>query len=217
MLSFEDMKQLLNYKRMVSYVKKNRKDDVRAGVYYIAIIQVLGLAVGFVAWSLSSVYMDLFPAYGEAVGEAYWDSLTMGIDLLVTTIMGFVGSLIGLAATHWLAVKFGGKAKQGEYFYIGGKFMLTVALVGFLFTLLAFIPLVNCLTSILSIAFVFYAFYLFILLASTLFGVSSFKALVAIAVGWIVDAVVTFGLVAVIGAVTGLTLGLELMGKSFGA
>lgn len=215
MTFIDDMKQILHYKKIADFVKKDRKDDIRTGIYYIAIIQVLGLIVGFVSWSLSNIYMEIFPAYSEAVGEAYLDSVTMGIDLVVTTIMGFIGSLAGLAATHWLAVNLGGKAKQGEYFYIGGKFMLAVALVGFVFTLLAFIPLVNCITAILSIAFVLYALYLFVLLATTLFGISNFRALVVIVAGWIVDVVVTFSLVAVIGAVTGLSLGLELMGESF--
>lgn len=218
MISIEDMKQMLHYKKIANYVKKNRKDDMRTGIYYLAAIAIISLVIGLLVVSVSMLYEEMFPSYVEfnkMVGLAF-DYTSMVVDAFLSAIIGFVGSLAGLAVTYHVATKFGGKAKTGEYFYIGGRFMLVITLISVALTVLSFIPLINCIAGIVALLFPPYFLYLFIILVSTLYGISKFKAFVAIVVGWLVFVIGTYGLLGIIGMITGLTLGLELLGKSMG-
>lgn len=214
----EDAKQMLHYKKIANYVKKNRKDDMRTGIYYVAAVSIIGLVLGLVMISISMLYSEMFSSFGEfneMIGFD-WDNTAMVIDAFLSAIVGFVAALVGFAVTYHLATKFGGKATIGEYFYIGGKFLLIITLIGVVLSILALVPVINCISGILSLLFIPYSIYLITLLASTLYGISKFKAFVAIAIGWLVNAIGTYGILAIIGMLTGLTLGLELMGETMG-
>ncbi len=67
------------------------------------------------------------------------------------------------------------------------EFVLFIALVDFIFGILDFIPLLNCVTIILQLLFWIYALYLFTLLISTLFSIPKLTAFAAISIGWILE------------------------------
>ncbi len=213
---FEQIKQILHYKKIEAFVKKNKKNDIRTGILFVAGATILESLTGFFTIALNMFMADILPEtaevnYVDALAELGFDTTTLMIVLVVSAIVAFIASIIGLTATHRVAEALGGKAKMGEYFYIGGKFMFIVALAYFVLELFNAFPCLGCLTGIVTIAFLFYSLYLFILLVSSLYKLDIFKSLIGIATGYLVAAIFSFGILSALGAVTGLPLGLEML------
>lgn len=220
MISLEDIKQMLHHEKIAGYVKKNRKDDIRTGMIYVALAMLIALAINIIDISAKIYFADVFESISPLVAERYseitavgdFDADTALLSSIASSIIGFLGGVAGLAATHYAANALGGKAKMGEYFYIGGKFMLAATAVIFVIMMMIIMPFLTCVGAILMILFLLYAVYLFIILASTLYKIDKVKAFAAIAAGWIVDALVSIALFDITSMVTGLDFGMnELM------
>ncbi|GEM_PF-1858380 len=215
----DEMKEMLHYERISTYVNKNRKDDMGAGLFYIAGATVINIISSFVSaaalWlnysmmqslsSLSSrqvISMDPFTAMGI-------DIATYIIILIIGGVVGFFSTIVGLSVTHYIASMLGGKARIGEYFFIGSRLILFATIVAFVLTILNQIPCIQCITSVLTLVFFVYTIYLFIVLTSTLYSISRLWAFIAIIAGGIAQLVVSMIVLSIAGILTNLPLGIK--------
>ncbi len=195
------------------YVKKNKKDDISTGIMFVAGAVFLGF-IGNLIVLLQLVFYGAMPylagggaTYADVLSELGLNPTTLIITKFISLIAGILFSPIGIAITHYIVSALGGKAKMGEYFYMGGKFMFLVALIILVFDILNVVPCINCIVGLVMLLFKFYAFYLFIMLIEALYTVSKLKAFVGIVIGYITASVLLFAVLSMIGAVTGLPIG----------
>ncbi|NYZ77426.1 hypothetical protein H0O02_03880 [Candidatus Micrarchaeota archaeon] len=213
MISMEDMKQMLHYEKIAAYVKKNKRDDLRTGILYMAGVTAVGFLTGLMAMMTELVFSRL------PTSEARENPLALlGMDvngyiivIALSSIVGFFGIIAGIAATHYIATALGGKAKMGEYFFIGGRFLLAVGIISFVLTTISLVPCIGCIAGILALLFLPYSLYLLIVLASTLYTIDKLRAFAAITAGYLLDAIATFAVLSAIGALTGLPVGMRMI------
>ena len=190
---------------------------MRTGMFFVAGAILLESITGILTIMLNMFMADILPepaatnSYADTLAAMGFDSITLLTIMVISAIVGFFAALVGLWITHGIGTALGGKAKLGEYFYMGGQFMFAVALVYFVLEVFSVIPCMGCIAGIGSIIFLFYSLYLFILLVSTLYSIDKLRSFIAIAVGYIITAIVSFGVLTALGAVTGFPLGLEMV------
>lgn len=221
----EDFKQLFHYKKIENYVKKNRKDDIQTGTIFI-VAAVLVSIVSMLAMVVVNDYVSgmIYGLVPEEAGAAsqYPDFFSyMGLEgfnlifyAIASAIVGFCSTWGGLAATHYIAKGLGGKGKLGEYMYVGGQFVLGIAIINFFIGIFNFVPCISCIAGIFAIAFVVYALWLFILMVASLYNLDKVKAFIGLAGGYIVTFVIWFIIGSIIGVITGLPVGIELINKT---
>jgi len=221
----EDYRNIFHYKKIEEYVKKNRKDDIQIGTLYIVaavFISILSmLAIVTVNEYVSDMIYGIVPEEASAV-QQYPDFFSYvgleGLNLIfyaiASAIVGFFSTWGGLAATHYVAKALGGKGKLGEYIYVGGQFVLGIAIINFFIGVFNFVPCISCIAGIFAIAFVIYALWLFILMVSSLYSVDKAKAFIGLAGGYIATIVIWFVIGSIIGVITGLPVGIELINKT---
>ncbi len=195
---FDFMIKMLKAKTMEEYVKKERKDDFRTGLYFVlgamAILFITGMLLTlFYNFVYDFFYAGYYEGYYEDLGRM--DVVQSFVDETIGFVIGIIGSLLGLSVTYYGAKMIGGKAEYGEWFYLAGKFVFLVAVIDFLFVFPGLLPGLECVFGIAQLAWWVYALYLFIVLASTLFNIPKLSAFAALALGFIVE--VVFDLAAV--------------------
>ena len=217
----EDTKKILHYKKIAAYVKKNKKDDMRTGIYYLAGASVISALTGIIGLILNYAFSGfMYPEGSEAFASTLaaigWNTpVNAALVMIISWIVGFIGCIMGVAITHYIAAALGGKAKMGEYFYIGGKFIFIVAIVNFILNIFSAVPCINCITGILALAFMIYSIYLIILLVSVLYSISMLKAFAGIVVSYLVSLIFILLVLTVLGEITGLPLGLKMYEQMF--
>lgn len=221
----EDYKNIFHYKKIANYVKKNRKDDIQTGTLYIvaavfiSIVSMLAIVVvndyvSGMIYGLMPEEAAAAPQYPDFFSYIGLEGLTLIFYAIASAIVGFFSTWGGLAATHYVAKGLGGKGKLGEYIYVGGQFVLGIAIINFFIGVFNFVPCISCIAGIFAIVFVVYALWLFILMISSLYSVDKAKAFVGIAAGYIVTLIIWFIIGSIIGVLTGLPVGIELINKT---
>jgi|YelNatPaOPRAMG01_1025707.scaffolds.fasta_scaffold05762_2 hypothetical protein len=214
----DEMKEMLHYKRISTYVNNNRKDDIGIGILYIVGATIVNIVVSFISVAGLLSYSMLQSLSGPSSRQimATDPFMAMGIDittyiimLIIGGVVGFFSTIIGLGVIHYIASILGGKARIGEYFFIGGKFILFATIIYMVFAILNLIPCIQCITAILTLVFAVYAIYLFIVLTSTLYSISKLRAFAAIIAGGIAQLVVSMVVLSIIGILTNLPLGIK--------
>ncbi len=111
---FEFIVPVLKPEMMEDYVKKNRKDDLRKGILFVIGAVVVALVLGFIFLAVYNLFAGIIPSL-EQIGVVEFSK-----DIVAVALMNFIGYMVGLTATFYVASLFGKKTKFGEYFYFAG-------------------------------------------------------------------------------------------------
>lgn len=201
---FEFLLKMLKADTMEKYVKENRNDDTRMGLIFIVASCIMTALVSIILLGLYNIVNPLFPSGTETI-----DTIVTLRDMGITFLMNVVVDIIGLSITYYIACFLGGKAKIGEFLYLGGQFAFLISLFDFVFNLSGVIPAVGCVISCIQIIFWIYGIYLFIILVSTLFSITKWKSFMAISIGWIFSLLIDLLITLLLLSGLGIDLGLK--------
>lgn len=209
MLSF--IWKMLTPNDMEKYVKKEKKDDLRSGFYFLIGALLLEFIVAIFLAGLSNSLIEAYPEDFiediEAGLVEKVDLFSYSVEILFTSIVELIGYVIGLSAIYYFAKLMKGNAKYGEWMYLAGRLVFLFAIIEIMLLFIDVLmptELCSCFFLFVMIAYLIYFVYMFMTLIGSLFRVSKTRALIILLIGILAGQVTYYLLSFIVLAITGM-------------
>jgi hypothetical protein len=182
-MDFPDVKAVLDYKNVQAYLAKAApKANWNAAIVNVALIAVFMGIWSILQMLLAPKLLGMLPGIpAGSMAAIYGSPSAMALKTILQLAGGFIVFFLTGGILHLIAKALGGKGSLMQLIYLMSLVSLVLTPLIIILSLLAFIPCVGCIICLVVLVFAVYIYYLYYLILKMVYGLSSGKAIMALA------------------------------------